>query len=120
MWKLNKLDKLIIQKLKWLLNLLNDHPMETSVCIIAVAAMLFTAVLLAASVQHPSDDYTKGYNDGFSEMNVTKYSVAEAVSNHNENDMFHSNSDYLNGYIRGYDEGLLKNADKIMGINCSR
>jgi hypothetical protein len=120
MWKLNTLDKWIMQKLKWLANLFNDHPMETTVCIIGIAAMLFIVVILALGAQHPSAEYTKGYNDGFTEMNITKYSVAKAVSDHNDHDAFHSNSDYLNGYIRGYDDGILKNADNIMGTNCSK
>ena len=113
MWKLNKLDKLII-------NLYHDYPIILATCVVAFGTVFVIVILSYSGYNKPSADYTKGYNDGLTEMNVTKYSVAEAVSNHNDHDMFHSNSDYLNGYIRGYNDGLLKNADKIMGTNCSR
>lgn len=122
MWKLNKLDVWIVRKInafnKWMINSINGHPIRISICVLILFALVFVVAVLFSMHDQQSPEYIKGYNDGFSEMNVTKYNVAIAVTENNGH-RINSNSEYVNGYMRGYNAALLEKADIIMGTKCS-
>jgi hypothetical protein len=111
MWHLNTLDKLVVK-------FNNDHHNIMIFLLVIIFGVLFVWFLHDFNVNsRHSNNYTKGYSDGFNDLNVTKYNTAVAVYGHNQRISNPFNQQYVDGYIDGYNDALLQKANQTLGAN---